>query len=400
MDQGTTSFSGVDPEIPSEGIIEATRSWSGRGELWASLATIDDSTINQDWDERDIEKRAHRVLFERLKPVLQKMPERSRDWIHALPAESKKQKRATPSPSANTDWRRTRFEGWPPRSFVTINRRRSANTLLVTALRWSLEQLKAIHNDAKSVVSKIDLEVEKELDALNSLVSFRNVQDADPIAPSQSDIRSLESEGYPWIHLARLASRIRRLDEDKTANLISHLILPSDDLKWRVFHLSVLGKLIIKLKDFFDVTSLRPISTSLGPSYKVSTVSSGKWDLWFEASGIWKYYDVESPYKNATKNAPFSSRPIGRDIMLVRPFSKAIIFECKYSKDVSVVLRGGYQQVLSYAVEAFDALVDKVSSAVVGPTGVVGSATGIQTSVGEVFMLNPDNVGDWAIHRF
>jgi len=400
MDQGTTSFSGVDPEIPSEGIIEATRSWSGRGELWASLASIDDSTINQDWDERDIEKRAHRVLFDRLKPVLQKMPERSRDWIHALPAESQRQKRVTPSPSANTDWRRTRLEGWPPRSFVTVNRQRSANTLLVTALRWSLEELKAVRNDAKSVVSKIDLEVEKELEALNSLESVGSIRDADPIAPNQSDIRSLESEGYPWVHLARLASRLRRIDEERITNLINHLILPSDDLRWRVFHLSVLGKILIKLKDFFDVTSLRPISTSLGPSYKVSSESSGEWDLWFEASGIWKYYDRESPYKEITKNTPSESRPIGGDIMLVRPLSKAIILECKYSKDISVVSRGGYQQVLAYAVEAFDALVDKVSSAVVGPTEVVGSAAGIQTSVGEVFMLNPDNVGDWVSHRF
>ena len=89
-----------------------------------------------------------------------------------------------------------------------------------------------------------------------------------------------------------------QLAEDLLTFARQHL-LPDDDIRWRLFHLGVLGKLLKVLRSRgASITSLRPLSgaASSGPAYLVE-LDGRCWDLWFEAAAIWDYYGQPSPYQ-------------------------------------------------------------------------------------------------------
>ena len=53
--------------------------------------------------------------------------------------------------------------------------------------------------------------------------------------------------------------------------LIYQVLMPDDEIRWRLFHLAILGVLLIALRDAgCQITSLRPLSPkSSGPNYEV-----------------------------------------------------------------------------------------------------------------------------------
>jgi len=115
--------------IPWEGVRELFHSWSGKGDLFAGLAAVLRNDEFSRWSKRDVERRAHRVLFENCGESLQRMPVRVRDWLAIIPVHSRVSQAAGPAPQGRVDWAATRRTGWPPREFVGRTRQRSCRML-------------------------------------------------------------------------------------------------------------------------------------------------------------------------------------------------------------------------------------------------------------------------------
>lgn len=105
----------------------------GRGSALRTMTT--DCGGRQSWlgGER-------RVVVEYLRPQLLTWPESPWKWLDALPAQSIRTRFTANAPGAGVDWVATRLDGWPPR-VPSSGRRRIADSLLVTATRWTIEQL-------------------------------------------------------------------------------------------------------------------------------------------------------------------------------------------------------------------------------------------------------------------
>jgi hypothetical protein len=387
----------IPPPIPDRGLDEVLRSWSGPGQLWEALAAAEPEELaERRWSARDVRRRAHRILLQELTPHLARWPTDVQTWLDALPAESHQVRTETPWPGAGVSWTDTRRRGWPPTVFVGRTRVRTAAMLLVTTLSWVLERLDLIRTDAVAVESEVDHLVRRQLDVALGLRGVDPVDAAQAIRPSAADARALASEGRPWTAVAAVARHLIELDAGGVTELARRLVMPVSELRPRLFHLAVLGELLhqVKARGWTSV-SVRPLSgASGGPAYRVERPSAAPLDLWFEAAGAWGHYKKPSPYLAATAGVAAQNRPLGADLMLLRPGHAALLVECKYSPNSEVVARGGYEQVLAYAVEALTELAPQVVSVVVGPGSVVRTPHHATTAAGRVWVASPDGVGD------
>src|SRR3954447_5046427 len=170
------------PKIPLVGLVETTRSWSSAGELYAALAAVDEP--EREWTSRDIERRAHRILAQRLESHLMSWPVRADDWLDALPAESLRPREAVLAPNSGTSWRETAKRGWPPAAFYGKRRYRIADTLLVSTLRWTLEAVTSVIRDAELVVPGLLVEIAPQFHCALGLLEIEPVCRAHAIAPS------------------------------------------------------------------------------------------------------------------------------------------------------------------------------------------------------------------------
>ena len=390
----------MNPPIPLAGLDEVLRAWSGQGQLWNALATIRDDVADREWSVEDVRRRAHRVLFAKLESHLERWPRDLRTWTEALPAESTRERILSSAPTSGTSWRDTRRLGWPPRAFAGHVRGRVADTLLVTTLRWTIEQILAIKKSAVSVDPSLAGVAREQLMIAQELLGVEPVASAQPIAPARADVTALDREGRPWTSLAPVCDALRFLNDASLYELCSELIMPSGDadLVWRLFHLGVLGEVLLYLRGTMaEVRSLKPLSGALtkGPSYRVEDHDGGHWDLWFEASGIWSwpgYGSVREPYKDAVGGLFDSPRALGADLLLIGPGDKALILECKYSGERNYVA-GGYAQAVAYAMELKDRLVDDATATVVGPEGVVKYHSYTDTLAGRIGVAPPSSLG-------
>jgi hypothetical protein len=176
--------------------------------------------------------------------------------------------------------------------------------------------------------------------------------------------------------------------------LAQRIVAPDPDLAWRLFHLAVLGEVLHALRTCgARVSSKRPLGDSLrGPAYEVTDAGGRRWDLWFEAAGAWSRYGFDSPYVSAAAGVPGAGQPLGTDLMLVRPGDRALLLECKYSWNPSVVARGGYEQIVAYATEAHEIAPGNVTAVVVGPAGVVQHVGFAETLAGPIGIIPPEAI--------
>jgi hypothetical protein len=356
-------------EIPWDGLAEVLRGWSGRGQLYEALAAVEDDLSEMRWDRRDIERRARRVLLAQLEPDIQRWPTSADDWLHALPAESLRRRRIADAPYPGTDWIETRSLGWPPEQFVVRDRSRIADQVMSRTLRWVLDELALIRQDAIAVERSLSKSAAPQFNAALSLRSKPPLNATEGMRPTSGDVRSLQRSGHPWSRLAPVAEKLRTsLGLDLLAFAREHLI-PDDDIRWRIFHLAVFGRLIKTLRQRGAmVTNLRPLSGSstTGPAYRLE-VAERVWDLWFEAAGIWDYYGFPSPYKMLMGPAlGHPGTPLGADILLIAPGEAAHAFECKFGT-IAYIAREGYLQACTYAHELMRYLAPHVTSRVIAP---------------------------------
>lgn len=394
------------PPIPARGLEETLRSWSGQGQLWAALGTAPptDPVADRRWTATKIRRRANRVLFERIRDDLARWPADQRAWLEALPASTVAVDERTPTPGPGTSWARTRLTGWPPAVFVGRRRRRVPETLLSTVTRWTLDHLEPVVKEgAKRADENHRTAISRAASALE-LVNVSPLNDVTGAEPTPGDLKAISAEGTPWRSLVPVARHLLRVDDPQMlADLALEVVRPYEDLSGRLFHLGVLGEVLLGLRTAgAEVVSRHPLGdTSPGPAYEITDAQDNVWHLWFEAAGAWTYYGIEEPYPDAAAAVARAGAPLGTDLMLMRRTAgqerrgrgeAALLLECKHSDDHGVVARDGYLQAVAYAAEATD-LADDVTSVVVGPEGVVRVPGGWTTTMGlEIGIVAPYDV--------
>ena len=382
------------PPIPTRGLDETLRAWNGQGQLWDALAAVRDPVAERHWSRSDIQRRAHRILFQVLEPRLAGWPTTRRVWLDALPAVSHRRRVLSNVPVTGTSWSETRRSGWPPRAFLARPRYRTPDTLLVSTLRWVLEELAVVRRSAATPTRDAQVVAQRRADVALALLDDGPLATAMGLPPTPTDLNAIRGAGMPWRGLVPVARELRGLTGAGLVDLAERIVAPDPELAWRLFHLAVLGELLYALRTSgARIVSERPLGDSArGPAYIVTDAVGRQWDLWFEAAGAWQRYGRDSPYVAAAAGVPGAGQPIGTDLMLVRPNDRALLIECKYSWNPAVVARGGYEQVVAYATEAHEFAPGNVSAVVVGPSGVVEHGGYADTLAGPIGIVPPESI--------
>lgn len=381
-----TSF----PPIPDAGLAAVLASWTGRGSLFEALSVpVEEREVRQ-WTSSDVRLRADRVLLSLLEPALRRWPKRASEWLDYLPASRKHTRVIEQAPFAGVAWAESRRRfGWPPTAFVGNQAERSADTLVVQVLRWCAERLAQIW-DSVGAQPELKFTSTVQLESALRLLELEPLSSASPGIPRRADLIALRREGAPWGSVASVAEVL--LEAEKSVDfLIYQVLMPDDEIRWRLFHLAVLGVLLTALREVrCQITSLRPLSPkSAGPNYEVVSSSGESYLLWFEASGVWSYLDKPSPFIEATSGISRARRSNGADLLLLMSDRRALILECKYSWDQDIVARNGYYQAMAYAAEARSRLAKVVVAAAVGPESVVPASSFTNLSIGRVGTVPP-----------
>ena len=387
-------------DVPEEGLAEVLRGWSSRGNLYTALAAVaadDWSEIR--WTADDIRRRAHRIWFAELAPLLESWPTSPSEWLERLPAESHRSRRTASAPVAGVDWTATRLRGWPPDQFVIRDRSRIADQVMLRTLRWVIDRLDRIRRDAIRVECSVRDLARQQIEAALSLSQMAPLNHAVALRPSRAELNALRRSGFPWTTLVPVAEALRRDQYPDLMDLARRHIMPDEDLRWRLFHLAVFGIVLKALRTTgAALTSLRPLSASLrpGPHYEVRTSEGEVWDLWFEANAMWAYYGHKSAYSELAVAFARAPAVLGADIALIRPGVMAYLFECKYG-DSHYVGRDGYHQINTYLSEATNTLVPCAVGYLVGPDEIVVRQSSTATGSIHINIVGPRHLRDFRL---
>jgi hypothetical protein len=379
--------------IPRDGLRHVLNAWSGQGQLLDALAAVEaDDPVERSWTAVDIRRRAYRILFAQLLPHVSSLPVSTARWLDVLPAQSRVERVLAGSPSGRIDYARTRARGWPPDAFVVRLRDRVAEELLVKSAAWVLGRLLYVADQAALIEPTLPEAVGRQLRAARALMEIQPLVDATPERPDQSALVAIRHSGPPWSTLASMGRSFVDTERHLEA-LARRLIEPDERLAYRLFHLAVLGEVLLALMSLGgSIVSLRPLSaSSSGPSYVVHLRSGEDLQVWFEAASIWRQSGARSPYRSAMSGiAEAGARSLGPDVLL-KQGRRGLILECKYSSQGAYVA-SGYEQVVAYAAELRGAILDDVEAAVVGPVGVVTTPGSGITAVGRIHVVPADFV--------
>jgi hypothetical protein len=307
----------------------------------------------------------------------------------------------SPTPASGVDWVSTRItHGWPPPTFEIRGRHRTPHTLLLSTLRWTFERLSEVRADTQRIEPSVVSVVQSQLNAALTLLEEEPLLSATPDRPSFEDLRAVAREGRPWNMVATVATELVSVETSPEV-WATRLLEPDPDLRPTLFHLGVLGSLLRATVALGGrVMSLTPLTgAARRPNYLIEDPSGDRWELWYEAGGLWSRYGHESPYVAATAGLGENAAPLKPDLLLVRPDEAALVLECKYSDRIGTVGRAGVTQAMAYGLELRSRVVPRVESYVVAPEGVVEVPTQVTTTMGELGVIAPGHLED-ALHSF
>lgn len=381
--------------LPRRGLDELLRGWTSDGQVFDALSAVGSSDTDLEWSARDIERRASRVLLEKMESDLRELPRDVATWLENLPIATTSIREVSSRPPRPTDWATTaRRHGWPPRAFVGRPRSRERDETTLRVLAWTAQKLETIVREVRTVANILVGRIEPQVAAMIEAVK-QMPTDIEIARPDRLDIRSLASSGTPWKALAAVADWLLRA-ETELDFLAFEIIEPIPELDWRLFHLSVLGEVLAALRVLGGrVRWVAPLSASVasGPQFQIA-LGGSTWDLWFEASAASRRYGVTSPYRMATAGVDVFQRPIGADVMLCLPGARSLMFECKWSSNGAYISRDGYHQATSYLIEAKSGIAVDAWSYVIGPEEIVPTLS--QTTLewpGGTVVVGVGNIG-------
>ncbi|MDF9870697.1 hypothetical protein OKW18_002835 [Streptomyces pratensis] len=392
-DDQVASLTGF-PPIPSSGLTAVLASWVGRGSLFEALSVPTEDREVREWASSDVRLRANRILLTLLDPHLGGWPKRASEWLDYLPASKTHTRVIEQVPFSGVAWAESRRRfGWPPTAFIGKNAERGADMLAVQVLRWCADRLAHIWIDGEAVQQQLRLESMDQLLSVLKLLELEPLSSASPGVPTRADLIALKREGSPWGGVATVAQILMEAD-NSIDYLVYQVLMPDDQMRWRLFHLAILGVLLSSLREVgCQITSLRPLSPkSSGPNYEVVSPRGELYLLWFEASGVWSHFGKSSPFIEATRGIGHARRSNGADLLLLMPDRRALVLECKYSWNQDVVARDGYYQAMAYGAEVRSRLADNVVSAAVGPESVVSVGSFSDLSIGRVGTIPPSGL--------
>lgn len=358
--------------IPLEGVVYVLSGWSGQGSLFQALGAVNDTDgIDRDWDEKSIRKRAARILLEHVRADLLKWPKSIDEWLPHLPIASTARTLVSQVPHGHVDWRETsRRFGWPARSYVTRLREREIADVTVSTLAWTVEALDSVIAGARSsgALDNSEDAIDLPLKAARDALALTDVPEDLP-RPDRHDIESLRASGRPWSEIEPVTSKIVRSETDLNWFALQ-LLAPDPDFRWRLYHLAVLGHVLMTLRA--KGASIRwraPLGAGAhGPNFVATMPDDTKVDVWFEAAGAREHYGFgTAAYRQVVKEVRGSDSAIGSDVALYIPDrGHALLMECKFSWSGSYIGRNGYHQAAGYAINEQDAWM-RLWSFIVGP---------------------------------
>jgi hypothetical protein len=364
-------------QIPRDGLETVLRGWSGDGQIFAALASVSDSSTTVVWSARDVRRRAHRVMLGKLESALKLWPATVQQWAEYLPITVTSQRTITPTIAGPVTWAETvRRFGWPPTQFVSKLRRRTSDEVALTTLAWTAHKLLTALDDIADLSPSLHSRLISPIQTLRC-ARDEYLADTPAIRPDRIDLISMASSSRPWPSVAYIAKMFTQAETD-LGYLAYELIEPDPDLEWRLFHLAVLGHVLLALRGSGARVRWRAPLTARqtsGPQFLVTMREGTTWDLWFEAAGANAHYGNSSLYRNAVRNITNVERSIGADILLVRPGDRALLIECKWSPLGTYIGRDGFHQAAGYALEARAGLAQQVWSFVIGPEEIVPSSS-------------------------
>ena len=374
----------IPEDIPKSGLAEALRSFGGRGGLLSTLTRLGNTSdqLEREWSEEEILRRARRVLFSHLEPLLVRWPTSSLTWLDNIPAEFPASRTTSNRPTPGTSWRETRVRGpWPPREFHGRSRTRALDEVLIRVLGWTIGELKLTCNAAIKSAPGCDEKVSKQLQAANDVADALGLNGYWE-QPDRTEISAVRREGAPWVLVADVASTLSILTSS-VEQFANELLIPDPSTRGLLFHLAALGVTLEAAKKAgWKVTSVAPLSDSVArPNFILRSKEGKNFELWFEGGGAWRYHKMVSPYATISRHLPGNARPISPDILLLGQ-STAISVECKYSNSADYI-RSGVQEALAYSADLSNQLATTVKSLVVVPdsNGILSSTTEIATGI-------------------
>ncbi|HSR94636.1 MAG TPA: hypothetical protein VLK56_07190 [Solirubrobacterales bacterium] len=264
---------------------------------------------------------------------------------------------------------------------------------MLTTLRWTLERLSEVKEDALRVEASVVSAVMPQLDVALALLDDEPLSSATPDPPSFEDLRAVAREGRPWNLIAAVATELVVVETSPEAWAL-RLLEPDPELRPTLFHLGVLGALLqAAVAVGGSIVSRAPLTgVSNRPNYAIVDAAGSPWDVWFEAGGLWSGYGRSSPYVETTAELGESSMPLKPDLVMVRPDEAALVLECKYSRHIGTVGRTGVTQAMAYGLELRSRVAPRIEAYVVAPEGVVEFPTQVATDMGKLGLITPPHL--------
>ncbi|WP_431277865.1 hypothetical protein [Leifsonia poae] len=359
-------------EVPLDGVVYVLSGWSGQGSLYQALSVLEEpDAIERAWDEKTIRSRAGRILIEHIRTDLERWPQSVDEWLPHLPIASHSRTLISQIPHGRVDWRETsRRFGWPSRAYVTRLREREIADVTVSTLAWTVSALDRIVDQAKraGALEQTVPALDVPLAAAREALTHTQVPEDEP-RPDRHDLESLRTSGKPWSDVQPVTEKLVRSETD-LAWFAVQLLAPDPEFRWRLYHLAVLGHVLMALRaEGATIRWQTPMgSGASGPNFVARMPDGTNVDVWFEASGSRKHYKHgESTYRRVMRPVLGSESAIGADLALFIPSrSHALLLECKFSSYGPYIARNGYHQAAGYALNDRDVW-ERIWSYVVGP---------------------------------
>lgn len=390
-------------DIPLDGLHFILTGWMGQGRLFTALASVNDG-VEVNWSDADVRARAMRMVIESVRDSLLKWPASIDDWLTYIPVSSVRESATTTTPHGRINWlETTKRYGWPPVAYVTAKRSRELSDITIEVLAWTVDRLRqtfsAVHPDDDSGYEKLRNSVAAAADALNFCKTSQMLS-----RPDFHDLKALTASGPPWTYVRPVAEVLLRSETDLKW-FATQMLIPDDELRWRLFHLAVTGSVLQSLQRIgFYVSWSAPIGAngaSLQPTFTAHAPDKPEFDIWFESQSASREYfpEIATPYQRATRSVRKRESSIGADVAIYnRDNRAALLIECKFGGG-SYVARAGFHQACGYLLDHSPTW-ETIWSFVVGPSEVLDNGSEINISESKkIGFVSPHDL-DKVMERF